>query len=230
MWSIMSRRERKFHKLIEQQDQESRDKLWEGKIKNEIGTEEPQTESNRGNVIVVNYKKAVYPILLAVFVLVAVLLIILRPWASNPSDDFRYGTTGDYTFNKTSQTLREYSEEHHKDLLYLDWYDESEYSDWVYLNKQNEIICFVEDIGDNKAGLTITLRVADARIQLDFLERVKNYCKRSVVIKGTEVFWSLGVGDQNAYFHYGSNIYYLYVVDPPSDDYICEIAEILLRD
>ncbi len=227
----MFKRERDFHKLIEQQKNERKDRLWEEKIKSEIPAEENVIEVNNGNTISVKLQRILIPVAASVLaVLTVILLIVFKPWVSGPT--LRYCTVSDYTINSTDQTLKDFSMQEDREILYFDWYEETEFfADNIYkLNSTQEVICFSEEITDINTGSQVKIFVTDNLTKIDFLENLKEVCTRSNTVKETEIFWKSNEFKSCAHFKHGSNDYYLEVEEPVDENYIFDLVELLLAD
>lgn len=229
-------KESKFHNLIEQQENEHKQEVWD-RIKSDVEDDSNLTADTvqvSENTLSINPKKIYIPIItvLAVLAVVLILIFTLKPdTPNNPIDDLRYCSKTDYSINDTTQTLKEYSQETNKGLLYFDWYDETELcNDKLFqLNSNNEIICIKESIVDIDTGSLVTVSVTDNRTVVDFLENFENSCSFTHNFNGTEIKWSTSEFESKAMFEYESNIYYITVADPFEENYIITLIEQLLK-
>ncbi len=229
-------RESKFHNLIEQQENEHKQEVWD-RINSDIeidSTLECETVQASKNMLAINPKKIYIPIaaFLAVIAVVLILIFTLKPNTPNtPLDDLRYCSKMDYSSNDTTQTLKEYSQETNKNLLYFDWYDETEScSDQiVQLNTNNEIICFRESIVDIETGCKIDISVTDNRTVIDFLADFENFCPHLYSFNNIDIKWGGNKFKSMATFEYESNVYYITVADPFEENYIITLIEQLLE-
>lgn len=213
-------RERKFHNLIKNQNPEEKDRLWE-KIEKELGNE---------NITVVVPRKKKFP--MGRFVAIASSCILVVTIAAVTISHFlpseegtRYRTQGEYEKIQTDLTLKEYSRNNEKDLLYFDWYDSAELvKDYVYqLNDTKEIICFEENIISGETGQSIKYCVVDTKTKMDMLESFYTRCKEKNTVENIEVYWNYSMKEANAYFEYDHYNYYLTVDAPESSETILEL-------
>ncbi len=225
--------ESEFHSLIEQQDSEGKRKVWD-KINGNIGAETNFIDDAvqvSNNALSINPKKiyiSAYCVLAALAVVALILILTSKP--GNPAGDVRFCSAADYSVNETTQTLKDYSQETNKDLLYFDWYEETEYLNdkVVRLNSDNEIICFMEEISDIESGYLIRIDVTDNLTVLDFLENFESSCPNSHTIDDIEIIWGVSEFGANAKFEYKSHIYYLSISDVIEEDYFIYLIEQLI--
>jgi len=226
----MSKRERDFHKLIKQHDSESREKLWEDRIKNKIPFEGQEEAVNNGGNTATIVKRAVIPAV-AVFavVLTLILLLVFKPWVKQSK--FRYCSIEDYTINSTDMTLKDYSERIGEDLLYFDWYNKTEtLLDYVYqLNNTSEIICFSEEMTDVNTGSTVSIYVTDNFTKIDFLEAIYESCIINRSVENVNVSWQISDFDASAHFEYNSYNYCLRIENPTDENYLFSLIGHLLN-
>ncbi len=225
-------KESKFHNLIEQQENKHKQEVWD-MIKSEVEENASVTTDTvqvSKNTLAINSKKIYIPIVSVLAVLAVVLILIFTLKPNSPVDDIRYCSKTEYTTNDTKQTLKEYSLETNKDLLYFDWYDETEFcKDEIFqLNSTNEIICFKESIVDIETGCKIDISVTDNRTVIDFLEDFENSCLLTHTFNDIEIKWGGNKFKSKATFEYESNIYYMTLSDPFEENYIITLIEQLL--
>ena len=76
----------------------------------------------------------------------------------------RYFTSQSYETVNTQRTLKDYAQEIGENLLYFDWYAETDYlknQAWQLKDTQ-EVICFQEEIIDINTGCKVKLLVIQA--------------------------------------------------------------------
>ena len=214
-------KERKFHNLIKNQNQEEKDRLWE-KIEKELGNEK--------NITVVVPRKKKFPMGRFVAITSSCALIVtvatIAVWKFLPEEDGpRYCTQDQYQGTKTDMNLKEYAKENNKELLYFNWYEKA---DWIentvyQLNDTNEIICFQEDMINGETGTFISLYIVDDKTKMDKLESFYTRCEEKSTVKNIEVYWNYSMKEANAYFEYNNYNYYLTVDAPETSETILEL-------
>ncbi len=214
-------RERKFHNLIKNQNREEKDRLWE-KIEKELGNE---------NITVVVPRKKKFSmgrfvaIASSCVVVVTVAAVTISHFLPNQEDDTRYRTQADYEKLSTDISLKEYSQEIGKELLYFDWYNCVDLlKDTIYqLNDTGEIICFQEDMINGETGQSIRFYVIDDKTKIDILEPYHTLCSQKSQVKDIQVNWISSLKEANAYFEYNHYNYYLTVDAPETSETILEL-------
>ena len=203
-------RESDIHNLIEQQNCERKQSLWEDRIKYSIQLDNEDLVGTSGRALVVNKKRKIIALSIIVFLLIAVLIIVFSIIYGRPSK-FRYCTSSDYTTDFYDNTLKEYSQQSNGELLYLNWYTEAfYYEDYIYkLKKNDEIICFEEEIIDLTTANKVNIFVTDNYTTIDFLEEIKDICFQNAKINNVEIHWGENSSEGSAYFEYNSYVYYL---------------------
>lgn len=226
-------KERKFHQFIEKQNREEKDRVWEKIQQKETERLAPKKETRT-----VPPNKKPFPwrkwATVAASSLVVVLLGVFAlvkffPWDSNEPNNNRYFTNQSYQSQETQTTLKGYSEEIGENLLYFDWYLETDYvKDYVWqLKDTEEIICFREVIVDINTGCTIELLVTEADTTLEALSSDENTDRESE-IKGTKINWTGTSIRAYGNFEYEEYRYYLRVEEPIDENYILTLIEELL--
>lgn len=141
-----------------------------------------------------------------------------------PDDDIRYCGVNDYVVETGELTLKQYAEQYQINLLYLDWYDETEdYNNYLYKLKENdEIICLQEDLVDDESNY-ICLYITDNRTETDFLYWHDAEAEAEKVINGISVYYMY---DEQAWlnFEYQGYKYYL-LFDFDDKEYLFSVAE-----
>ena len=142
--------EKKIHELIEKQESPEKQAIW-NEIQEKVGQKnsldanhDSAVVRDRGNVAALAWrKKVLWPILVVTVLLFVTLILCLTLLKDNETNDKRYCSEGDYTVNKSNLTIRDYSIANNIELLFFNWYEDTEFcQDKIYeLNDSNEIIC-----------------------------------------------------------------------------------------
>ena len=226
-------KERKFHEIIEQQNREEKDAVW-AKIQ--------QKEAERGK----NEPVSVLPharsfswqkwTRIVASSLAVVVIGVFATWGflslsnrTNDDNKGRYFTSQSYEKVNTQRTLKEYAQEVGKDLLYFNWYDETDYLKdraWQVKDTQ-EIICFEENIIDVNTGCLIYLFVIEADTEIEDFSFAEETDRKSE-INGLEIDWRYSMFNSYANFIYEDYAYYLRVEEPIDENYILDLVEELL--
>ena len=240
-------KERKFHELIEQQNREEKDRVWaklQQKEAERLAMEKQAEEAKQAPTFVLqkaapfSWRKwaAVAASSLAVIIFSVFAMVKFFPWdmtASNNSSSSeggeRYFDTHAYDIVETQITLQSYAQEIGKDLLYFDWYAETDYlkNDIWQLKDTQEIICFNEEIIDINTGCMVYVFVTEAKTRLESFSFDEN-TNFEAVIKDIQINWS--ITEEMAYvnFEYEDYRYYLRVQEPIDEDYVLNLVEELL--
>ena len=168
--------------------------------------------------------------------LAAVVIGVFAAWGflslkNGPNDDNkgRYFTSQSYEKVNTQSTLKDYAQEIGKDLLYFDWYTETDYlknQAWQLKDTQ-EIICFQEEIIDINTGCKVEIFVMEADTEIEGLDFVEETDKNSK-IKEVEIDWRYSRFSAYADFEYEDYQYYLRVDEPIDENHILTLVEELL--
>ena len=124
-------KEQKFHKLIQEQDSEGKEKLWN---KIEQQTENSEQVDLSGGVLAKKHilskqNKIIFCATAFLAVVIGIILIckFVPNNGNNEVDDFRYCEFGDYYSVEADESISDYSATNNLNLLYFDWYEESLY-------------------------------------------------------------------------------------------------------
>lgn len=239
-------REKKFHQLIEEKNQEEKARVWEkiqGKMKEEAPAAstavEPTTEGIKWSV---RWKKvAMFGAAAAVVLIVSIVaafnffpqgdITVDNSSSGNDSqNDNRYCTSEEYTANTTEKTIAQHAQEIGEPLLYFNWYDTTEeVTDFVYtLNDTQEVICYRENIINPETGDMLNLYVIDKNIDMDFLQNTEGDNEEQDVYNQVDITWSFNPMKAYASFTYGAYKYNIVLLEPIEEDDILEYAKLLL--
>ena len=222
-------REKKFHQWIESQNQEEKDRVWK-KIEERMANGEGQPIIPVEKTAVKNkwsWKK-ITAIATACVAVVCLSVVTLVKFLGG--EEIRYCTADQYTNSATTKTVKQYSQEIGKNILYFDWYDTTEYvEDFVYtLNETSEIICYRENILNPETGDLLTIYVTQKSIQMDFLEKIGGDKKQVYTHNNVRITWEVFVSKGYASFEYGDYKYNLELSEPLEEDDVLEYAKLLL--
>ncbi len=220
-----------INKIIEEQDLESKHesllKLQERLSNEGLDITEPNDVAikkkniwNQRNIIVFSF----------VFILLISGILIPLLLRTNPKEQIRYCTIEDYTIVDTDSTIQQYAIQTNKNILFFDWTDKADFcfGQQYILNSTNETICVSEETIDFE-GVTININITDNKTELDFLENYTNICQLKETVNSVVVMWSKGMSVSYAKFEHNGYIYYFKVSDAPTENYILELINELLK-
>ncbi len=226
-------KERKFHELIEQQNREEKDVVW-AKLQQKEGEreqEKPTPVSPKARSF--SWRKWM-PIMASS--LAAVVIGVFSTWGflslkdgKNNDNKGRYFNSQSYEIVATQITLKEYAQEIGENLLYFDWYAETDHlKDQVWqLKDTQEIICFEEEIVDINTGCMVYMFVIQADIEIeDFFAAEET--DRTSEINGFQIDWRYTKFRAYANFEYKGYTYYVRVKEPIDENHILDLVEELL--
>ncbi|MDE7454754.1 MAG: hypothetical protein K2M64_02875 [Clostridia bacterium] len=216
-------REKDIHNLIEQQNPEEKQRMWE-KVSSQLDVEpRPKTQ-------VKTKTKALRWASIAVALVLIVTLSITLPLTLR-DDGIRYCDATQYTTDRMEQTLQEYSLMNNKDFLCVDWYDIADEvkTNYGYINdNKNDIVFFEEVIVNGETGDSISLSITDNKTRVDkfdqFYEEIDEMFVKDITVKFSEQLWKT-----LASFEYNGYVYYLQLDVGNAKDQIAEIIEGMLK-
>ena len=218
-------KEAKFHKLIESQDIEEKERAWEtlqAKLAEE--TEVPLPQPKKRKLSWVKLTSVFASIILIVMVGVYT-AIKLQP------DKTRYCSSSEYQTVAYDKNLKEYSLETGEEVLFLNWYDAGAMymNNAISLLENDEVIAITEEIEDINTGSFIKLYVIKKNFVLEDYQLNKTDSQKSN-INNIEIFWSYidYLETALADFTYGDYQYYIKVEYPFGEQYILDIVEEML--
>lgn len=216
-------REKDIHNLIEQEESEAKQRIWE-RIKPQLDLE-PRPKQQP-----VAKKKTWKWVSLAVALVCIVTLSIVLPLTLKDNGS-RYCDYTQYKKDELNQTLKEYSTKHNNSFLYVDWYDVAEdvQTSYGHLIGNEKDIVFFEELFIAKTGEELTFAVTDNKTQVDrFSDYYENY-KEIIVKKVTVKVKSFSRKNSYATFEYQSHIYYLQLNVEDGQARLVEIIEGMLK-
>lgn len=233
-----------FRKLIESQDEEQKELLW-NKIQVRMSAEEDKVNTeNDGGVLILSKskdfinRKIILITSICLLIVAGLILGLCLGLNRNGLDDViddspnenRYCVVGEYYSVNTVISIKQYALENNKDLLYFDIYDEIEYYDDIQykLNDTNEVICLYEELYDTNFAF-INVFITDNRTDLDAVQAVSEGCIQTTEINSVKVDWGAEFSFGYAKFEYNGYRYYLCVEYEQAEDYVLHLVQELLN-
>lgn len=221
-------RERKIHELIEKGNREEKDRVW-ARIQERAREEAPLTAELPTPKARPWRKWAAIAASSCAAVLIGVVAFVKFFPFGEKKNEGRYFDNQSYERIDVDYTLQEYAQSIEKDLLYFDWYAETDYVKnmaWQ-LNGTQEIICFQEELVDINSGCVVYLFVTDADDKIDGFSTDEN-TDNEKTIKDIQVNWKNSKDRAVANFEYEGYRYYLRVEEPMDEGHILALVEELL--
>lgn len=226
-------KERKFHEFIEQQNREEKDAVWAKLQQKEAEREQEKPAPVLPQARSFSWRKWMS---IAASSLAVVVIGVFATWGflslnneKNNDNKGRYFNSQSYEILNTQRTIKDYAQEIGKDLLYFDWYQETDFlEDYAWqLKDTQEIICYNEEIIDVNTGCPIYIFVIEADTEIeDFSFDVETNKKSE--IKGVQIDWKNDSFTAYANFVYKDYKYYLRVDEPMDENHILDLVEELL--
>ena len=230
-------KERKFHQLIEKLDREEKDQVWD-----KIKEQENLRVMEEGETIVVkspskkfSWRKIVAVCTTCILVLVGIVgLVRFLPKSVTDDDQTanggtdsasnRYCDSSMYTMTASEMTLKEMAELGDESILYLDWYDVTDYFETsVYqMNETGEKIGYHEEMVDVNTGSIISIHAIFDDYLLESLD-IYGETDKVDSINGVEIHWASVMGYSYANFEYGAYQYFIIVEYPMAENSVLEI-------
>ena len=225
-------KERKFHKLIEQQNREEKEAVWAKLQQKDAEREQEKPVPAVPKARSFSWRKWT-PILASS--LTAVVIGGFATWGFLSLNDEknnnkgRYFTSQSYETVEVQYTLKDYAKEIGESLLYFDWYEETDHlkNKVLRLKDTQEVICFQEELIDINSGCRIYIYVmkCDTEIEDFFGDEETD---RKSEINGAQVDWRYSKFRANAKFIYEDYSYYLRLEEPMDENHILDLVEELL--
>lgn len=227
-------KERKFHELIEQQNQEEKNRVWQKICEKDSDPESEKQEKKSviSKVRAFSWKKwgAVATSSLAIVILGVFSVVKFFPFGGEmPDNSGRYFTNQSYETVDTSMNIQGYAQQIGKNLLYFDWYVETDYCEnqiWQLKDTQ-EIICIQEEIVDINTGCMISIFVIEKDITVDAFSS-DEMAEKETNINAIKIQWHCDDDKAWANFEYQDYRYYLRVKEPIDENYILDLVKELL--
>lgn len=218
-------RERDIHSIIEEQNPEEKNALYE-ELKTRLNLPETQTQ-----VMPKKMKKSWVVSLATACVLIVCLAVVLPIVLTDDSNPARYRQSGDYTEVMLDCTLKEYAEQNKKQILYLDWYDiADDVQTYKFVNKDdsNDVIFLQETISNGETGDLIYIYITDINTRVEDFEYFHGVCTNEYTFNKVEVYWCIEEKTNLAMFEYKQYRYYIEIDMLNQEDLIKEIVENML--
>ena len=201
-------REKDVHKLIEQQESEAKQRMYE-KIRQRANLPQHSTQQKPRKV------KAKWAVLSTVLACVVIALAVVLPitMRDNGSDGSRFCDSTQYVEEKSEQTLKQYAAENGVSILYVDWYDTSESvkTKIAYnVNDHGDVIYLNESITNGETGYVADLFITDIRTTVDILAK-NNNCNKELAVSNVAVKWQFISVLNSTCFKFTYNDYSYYV-------------------
>ncbi len=224
-------KERKFHNLIEEQNPDEKQELW-NRIESALKEENLAGEISVPKKKFLSWRKITALATSFVLVTTAIVLGGLKIFSGKevPEDKSRYCTQNEYEVLPTQLTLKEYGEQLNTEILFFDWYAETEsVNGYIYqLKSSEEVICFREEIVDINTGNLVRIYVTDNKTQIDILDPYKEICTNENQVSNIKVYWVSKTFRANTYFEYQNYRYFIELETPEDDGAILRLVEELL--
>ncbi len=214
-----------IHKLIEQQNPEAKERLWQ-RIKSELDLPDnpPAPAPVAAKPKVWKRWTAIAAALVCVITLSIVLPLTLG------GEKIRFSDFEHYTIASLEQNLGDYFSSNNKDLLSVNWYDIAEEvkTEYSHINEDpNDVVFFRETIVNNETGEILTLYITDNRTRVDVLE-IYHTGNNTTSVRNVSVKYSSDGLSTRAMFEYNKNVYYLNIDVGNAQERLTEIIESML--
>lgn len=230
-------RDKKIHNLIMRQNSEANAALW-SRIEAELAEELSAPAQKKKQKHSPKFWKVFSACTSAAVVLILGLGLGIglglnrKPDVSQvtpPNIQLRYCSVADCEFGDGEYTLKQYAEVYNVELLYLDWYNETEdYDKSLYILKDGgEPVCFKEYFVDSDFNY-INIYVTDNRTVMDFIPWFDAETGKETAINNITVYYHMAQ-KSNMNFEYKNYRYYIQL-DFEDFDYLCQIAELMLSN
>lgn len=185
--------------------------------------EEPQAKRKR----FLNVKTFALGFLGICAVCLAIVLPISLRSAPQEQPEDRYRSSAELTFSDLGCTIKEYGEQTGKSILYIDWYDVSEYvSKKYYLPEdENDIVYLCEQMVHLDLGYEVTLSVTDVHTHVDALDLNAGSLDREYEYKNVNIKWGIASDSTSAFFEKDGYKYYVELEYPTSEDAVLDIVK-----
>ena len=159
--------------------------------------------------------------------LAIVLPISLRNNAPTLSNNRYTYSVDDCLADNMGLTIKEYSEQTGKNILYIDWYDIAEEcltKKYFLPDKEDEIIYITEDLLNGETGDHVRLSIVSTNTSIDELDTFRDFCTLNYKFNGIIIYWVYNFDISRAYFEYSGYKYYLRLDYPMSEQSILDIV------
>ena len=222
-------KEKKFHQLIEEFNQQEKELSWEKIQEQDIsgtGSIQQVAFSSVKKSGVVVWKKALLSSLVSIIVVGAGVFGGIKWFTKDEPPSTRYCDATMYEAVDVQITLKDRVEQEGKAILFLDWYQITDYyADKVYQLKDPwDEIGYYEQIVDINTGSLVEINAIKKQYELENLD-VYSKMTGTSTIQGIQIDWRY-LGDmQYATFSYQEYDYYISLEYPMEEDSILDIVE-----
>lgn len=212
------------HRLIEQQEPEAKERMWQ-RIKAELNLPDaPQPAP----VVAKPKQWKKWTAIAAALVCVITLSIVLP--LTLGGEKVRFYDSKQYTTESLEQNLGDYFSSNNKKLLYVDWYGSAEEikTRYGHINgNANDVVFYSETIINGETGETLTVYITDNKTRVDILD---NYYvdTQEFNVNNISVQYKSNRLISRAMFEYNSNNYYLEIDIEDAQERLTEIIENML--
>lgn len=226
--------ERDFEKLVIEHNPEQKKASWQ-KIQKMLEQDEQETVADieLGNTLAKGFfsnRRNIIIVVSSALVLLTAAILMLVFLLPEPLPPKRYCSMGEYYLSSTMMSVEDYSNENNLNLLYFDWYKDSEIiEDSFYkLIDTDEVVCLKEELIDS-FGNYLSFYITDNNTEIDILTNYSETCNLSLIINNVEVNWGYYVNTTRVSFNYGDWNYYLSIENIVEQDYVENLLKTLIR-
>ncbi len=199
-------KEEKIHNHIEEQKTEEKEALF-SRLSSEI-------EFTPSKPVRTNAKPKVLALAVSAAVLICLCIIIVPIIIlnANKEPNIRYYSSDYCVYQPLDCSLKEYGQENNVKLLYIDWYDLSDRTTQLYIDKndQSRIVYFEEILFNVEKDIIATLYITDIYTKMDFLDEYCEVCNESITFNEFTInFRNDFPRNSFAYFQYNKYSYYI---------------------
>lgn len=167
----------------------------------------------------------------------AVCLAIVLPIAlrneplNTPTPNRYYYSASEFSSDDLGFTIKEYSAQEGKNILYIDWYDLAEVSvtkKFFLEDNKNDIIYITEDLYHSETGNHVYLAVTEEQNYIDTLDLIRDSSLYNYEYNNVNINWSYDMLISRAYFEYNGYKYYVQLFEPTTEEAILDIVKEIL--
>lgn len=213
-------KDKDIHRLIQEQNKEENDALFE-RIQSKLGiSSQPQTQVKSKQKF--NYKILTLASALVLVLCLAVVLPIVLQMDEGP---LRYSATN-ISSEVTDCILKEYIQNHNISALYLDWniVDERITTRYYDTDDYDQTVYFSEFLVNGETGYSLKYYIISQNIIVDGADFEQTAYTDEVIVRGVNVSYSLGFTCL-AKFEYQGYKYYFEFYDSIDEQFIKETIE-----
>ncbi len=166
----------------------------------------------------------------AAFVLVAVCLSVVLPIVLNNDSVVRY-SDADITYLSAEFTLKEYSQQHGSEILYLDWYEDiHDAIKGCDSSDLNKIVHIQENLIDPQTGRVVAVNVISHNVIIDKFSSYDTGVFETTLSNNIVLSYRSKLNQTMVKFEYGNYKYYIEFKDTSDMDYIRETIESMFKN